>query len=730
VLSTIEQRSTPVFLSVAINRYFELALYLLVFTGFATLASTGGLDIPTVVAVSTALLVRGYTLAKRRILVIPERWTTVLTVVYVAFYLVDYLLISGRFLNATVHLVLFVMVVRLFSTQRDRDHYFLSVISFLMVLAAALLTVDSVFLLAFGGFLLMAVATFVLMEMKRASAKATIQCKESSDLRAYRHMALSLAITTPLLVVLILIGAAAIFFVLPRISAGYLSGYSPVGELTTGFNDRVQLGSIGQIQQSSAVVMHIQIDGDHRGGFDLNWRGVTLNLFDGRTWTNSQEKQVLLRAPDGLFVLSNPAVRRKLSTALQESSNTIHYRVLMEPIGVNVFFLAAVPHTLRGNYSLLAIDSGAALFDLDLEHPVSGYEATSGIPNPEVKLLRISSDSYPAPVLLNYLQLPALDPRIPRLAQQVAASADNNYDKAKALENYLRTNFQYTLQLPRTIQRDPLANFLFERKQGHCEYFASSMAVMLRSLRIPSRVVNGFRTGEFNDLTSQYLVRASDAHSWVEAYFPDYGWVSFDPTPAGPGTEHGRWSRMLLYWDAMQSFWREWIVNFDTSHQQILGQGAVRNSRQLFDQARNWARQRYLTLLLNARHIQNKIVNSPVRWSLVGLMVSVPLLFLINARRLLRGLRIRRIAAHPEKSPRLAASIWYERMIRLVERRGWRKSPAQTPAEFVTCIRDISVRDSVARFTRHYEGARFGDSALDAGRLPELFDEITATARR
>jgi protein-glutamine gamma-glutamyltransferase len=728
VLSAIEQRSTPVFLAVAIHRYFELALYLLVFTGFATLASTGGLDIPTVVAVSAALLVRGYTLAKRRILVIPERWTTVLTIVYVAFYLVDYFLISGSFLNATVHLVLFVMVVRLFSAQRARDHYFLSVISFLMVLAAALLTVDSVFLLAFGGFLLMAVATFVLMEMKRASAKATIQCKESSDPRAYRHMAFSLAIATPLLVVLILIGGAAIFFVLPRISAGYLSGYSPVGELTTGFNDRVQLGSIGQIQQSSAVVMHIQIDGDHSGGFDLNWRGITLNLFDGRTWTNSQEKRVLAAGPDGLFALSSPGLRGAPSA--EESLHTIHYRVLMEPIGVNVFFLAAVPRILRGNYSLVAIDSGAAIFDLDLEHPVSGYQATSRLTNPDAKLLRTSSDSSPAPVLLNYLQLPALDPRIPQLAQQIAASADNNYDKAKAIENYLRTHFQYTLQLPRTAQRDPLANFLFERKQGHCEYFASSMAVMLRTLQIPSRVVNGFRTGEFNDLTSQYLVRASDAHSWVEAYFAGYGWVSFDPTPAGPGAEHGRWSRMMMYWDAMQSFWREWIVNFDTSHQQILGQGAVRNSRQLFEQARNWARQRYFALLDAARHIQKKTLDSPVQWSIAGLLVSVPLLLLVNAGRLLRGLRIRRIAAHPEKAPRLAASIWYERMIRLVEGRGWRKSPAQTPTEFVTCIRDISVRNSVARFTRHYEGARFGDSAQDASRLPELFDEITATARR
>src|SRR5438445_13833159 len=103
--------------------------------------------------------------------------------------------------------------------------------------------------------------------------------------------------------------------------------------------------------------------------------------------------------------------------------------------------------------------------------------------------------------------------------------------------------YGYTLELPRVRPADSLANFLFERKQGHCEYFASAMAVMLRTLHIPSRVVNGFRTGEFNDLTGNYVVRASNAHSWVEAYFPGYGWVSFDPTPAGPSPVHNGWDR-------------------------------------------------------------------------------------------------------------------------------------------------------------------------------------------
>ena len=125
----------------------------------------------TVLLVGAALLFRGYLLLRRRTWLIAERWTGFLTLGYVAFYLADYFLISRGFLNATVHLVLFVMVVRLFSAQRDRDFYFLSVIAFLMVLSAALLTVDSIFLLAFAVFMLTAVVAFILMEMRHISAR-------------------------------------------------------------------------------------------------------------------------------------------------------------------------------------------------------------------------------------------------------------------------------------------------------------------------------------------------------------------------------------------------------------------------------------------------------------------------------------------------------------------------------------------------------------------------------
>src|ERR1700680_280018 len=588
-------------LPTAVQRYFEVALYLLVVCGFGTLVSTGGLDLPTILLVMAALLFRGYLLATRRLLLIPESWTTTLTLAYVAFYLADYFVFSGLFVSATIHLVLFVMVVRLFSTRRDRDYYFLAVISFLMVLAAAVLTVDSTFLLSFAAFMLMAVVTCILMEMRRAATKATVRANSSRDDLAYRQMAVSLAGASPVLALLIMLGAAAIFFVLPRISNGYLSAFARSREISTGVSDQVRLGQIGEIQQSNSLVMHIQIDGDPHGSYDLKWRGVALNDFNGKTWSNPHAQHVVASLGGRFLLLPN-----EWRNQFVRPPQPIHYRVLMEPLVSNVFFLAPTARLLQGNYRLLSMDSGDAVFDLDPEHPVSRYEATSDISQPSPGELRTASYDYPPEMLLNYLQLPPVDRRVVSLAKEITASADNNYDKAAAIERYLRTHFGYTLQLPRSVPRDPIANFLFERKKGHCEYFCSAMAIMLRTLGIPSRVVNGFRTGEFNDLTSQYLVRASNAHSWVAAYFPGYGWTSFDPTPAAPAQMRTGWSRSMLYVDAIASFWREWVINYDAGHQYSLGREATRNGLEWFQRARNWARSRHEMLLTAARRTQRR----------------------------------------------------------------------------------------------------------------------------
>ncbi len=702
----------------AIERYFNVALYLLVLTGFGTLAGTGALDFPAVVLVGLALLLRGYQLATQRSFTISAQWLDYLTLLYIPVGLADYFLVSRSFLSTVVHLLLFLMVVRLFSLQRTRDHYTLAALAFAMILGAAVLTVDSVFLFSFAAFLLVAVVTFVLMEMKHSTTEANVSAHDPNIEAPYRRLATTLLATAPVLMLLILAGGSFIFFLLPRVSSRYLSAYASSNDISTGFSDRIQLGRIGQIQQSNALVMHIQIDNDLQGAYDLKWRGVALTKFNGTVWSNPFQQREVRRGTDGSYSL-----RSALAAPWPSSSRNIHYRVLMEPIGTNVFFLADKPENVAGNYRHLSTDAGGAVYNLDLEHPINRYEADSVLATPDAEELRLTSNAVPGG-MASYLDLPPTDLRISRLAEEITASSPTNYDKALALEHYLRTRFGYTLELPRSLPRDPLAFFLFERKQGHCEYFASAMAVMLRTLHIPSRVITGFRTGEFNDLTGQYVVRASNAHAWVEAYFPGAGWISFDPTPAGGLSNRSNWSRIMLYVDAAASFWREWIVNYDLNHQRQLGQDALENSRRLLDGLRHGISDVYHTLLQLTRRTHRKMTRAPGKWTFGVLGFAALTLFLINGRRIFAALRAYSLRSHPHRAPRRAAALWYECMVRKLARRGWRKTPAQTPRDFVQSIQEPVLQKRVADFTRAYESARFGQSTEDARALPELFEKI------
>jgi hypothetical protein len=183
---------------------------------------------------------------------------------------------------------------------------------------------------------------------------------------------------------------------------------------------------------------------------------------------------------------------------------------------------------------------------------------------------------------------------------------------------------------------------------------------------------------------------------------------------------------MQLYMDAAASFWREWIINYDASHQRTLGKDAAYSSRRFFDEARRWMGRQHRALLRSARRAQRHFTNFPVRW-LGGLIAfTAVLITLLNLRRLVSGLRDRSLRAHPERAPRESAALWYERMVSRMARRGWRKSPSQTPLDFVAAIQEAALQKKVDRFTRAYESARFGESVDDAQSLPALFQEITA----
>lgn len=721
---------TPARRTGSAERFFQWSLYLLVVTGFIALMGTNKLDLPALVLVLPALLYRGYLLLMHREFTLPERWTTWLTLTYFVFYAADFFYFSQSFIAATVHMVLFSLVVKIFSIRRDRDLIYLAVLSFLMLLAAAVLTVDTLFLLTFALYIMVAIATFVSMEMRRSEREALAsEVPERQETNFQR----SLAGIATILAAFTMAGSALLFFVIPRIStAGYLRNFGVQGAITTGFSQDVRLGGIGQIQQSSAVVMHIQVL-DGKLPPDPKWRGVSLANFDGQRWWNNPEPVRFHGLSNAPLDLSRVYSAGRWS-AVDRRIPMLTYKVVMEPLALDVFFLAPVPVSISGNYPIVAISPDGSVFnrgpatgDFSSESgaAIGTYIASADTRSLEPLIRNSVSTNYPPRISFLYLQLPHLDPRIAELARRITAGAGSNYQKARAIDEYLKTNFTYTLQLPGVRARDQVSYFLFERKKGHCEYFASSMAVMLRTLGIPARVVNGFRGGEYNDLTGSYIIRESDAHSWVEAYFPEAGWVTFDPTPGGsPQTANSSWSRMALYLDAASELWREWVVNYDFSHQMKLSAEISTSTGHAQSNLRRWFTRKYRHLVDAMGAWQERLgrlTPSQMATACVILALLLALPFTPKAWRSFQRIRALR---NPQRAPRSAASFWYMRLLKKLGRKGYRKEPSQTPAEFAESIDDASTRSDVVTFTAHYERARFDGSAEDAQKLPELFEEI------
>ncbi len=713
------------------ERFFQWSLYLMVVVGFTALMGTNRLDLPSLALVLPALLLRGIFLLMHKAVLIPEHWTSALTILYFAFYAADYFYFSESFLSATVHLVLFSMVVKIFSVRRDRDLLYLAVLSFLMVLSAAVLTVDTLFLLTFSLFILVAIATFISMEMRRSEREAIVaELPRRQDVQFHS----SLAGISSILGLLTLAGAALIFFILPRVnSSGYLRNLGMQSSIMSGFSQEVDLGGIGRIQQSNNVVMHVTIL-DGKLPDDVKWRGITLAGFDGRRWYNPVDLPTVHGMPLDLTRIGNFAYYS--NEAVPHLPN-LSYRVVMEPTGLNLFFLAPVPLKLTGDYRALEIRSDGSIYNMrppegsyssgegESAQTIGVYSAEADTRNPEPYVNHSNSRNYPPHVSVLYLQLPRLDPRIPQLARRITSDADSNYARARAVERYLRENFGYTLELPGEREPDPLAHFLFERKKGHCEYFASSMTILLRTLGIPARVVNGFRGGEYNDLTGSYVVREREAHSWVEAYFPEYGWVTFDPTPAGPasGPANG-WSRFSLYMDAAQQLWREWIINYDFSHQMHLRTEISARTGNAQSHFRAWLWWKYRQIVALTSEVQRRLERlSPAEMALCCVLIALLLAFPF-APRAWRSLQRQRMLRNPELAPRTSASFWYMRMLKMMARRGVKKSSSQTAEEFTASIPDPLMQHDVALFTEHYERARFNESVEDAQRLPELYEEM------
>jgi transglutaminase-like putative cysteine protease len=264
------------------------------------------------------------------------------------------------------------------------------------------------------------------------------------------------------------------------------------------------------------------------------WRSTVYDLYQGTGWVTSATTSQNYRA-------SSPLI-----SGLLDHYSPLHMDVnLQQPEGKlfwsGILYSTSVPFRadwrLRPESNLFADQT--ALLQADIFTAASGalsYEAETYIPQVTTRQLRAASTEYPAYLRARYLQLPdELPPRVHQLAQEITSGIDSPYDKAKAIESYLRANYPYDLEIPAPpVDQDVTDNFLFDLRKGYCDYYATAMVVLARASGLPARFVSGYSSGSYDALNAEYIVRELNAHSWAEVYFPGIGWIEFEPTASQP----------------------------------------------------------------------------------------------------------------------------------------------------------------------------------------------------
>jgi transglutaminase-like putative cysteine protease len=742
----------------ALVRYSEVSLYLLLVNGVLALVWTGKLDPVTAIVAPAALAIKAWRYARGKPPELSPRQVTWAVSAYLVFFPLDLFVISRAYaagmpnswlyaaLHAAIHLMLFVMLMRLFSASTTRDLLFLSMMALATLLASAILTIDTAFLVFLSLFLVLGVSTFMSLEMRR-SAEGAVAPPLETRTPAARRLGRALGLTAVLMTLGALSTGAMIFVVLPRFPAGYLGGLNFNPTLISGFTDNVELGRIGEIKLHSAVVMRTRLDVPRDAIANLRWRGISLTTFDGHRWYTPEHENIPVPiGADGWYRLPSSH-----SPEVARSFREVNYEVLLEPLATNSLFILAHPVAVRGPFGrdtgnpmrdaptrLLLVDQTHSVFNPYNTFSKFIYEGQALVPVIRPDELRKTSTNYPPEIRQTYLQLPVLDPAIPRLAREITQRAATPFDKSAAIELYLKTRFGYTLTQPESSPEDPLAYFLFRRRAGHCEYFATAMTVMVRSLGIPARYINGFLLGEYNDVADSYIVRGSDAHSWVEVYFPGYGWIPFDPTPSAGSKPEFSLGRLAYYWDWFEMAWSEWVINYSKDKQEHLAVNAQRAARDwsYWVQRFLYVKQQTGVRWVKGWHnlLEGGVKHSPRLLLLLSLLLAAAVLLLSRGRALAdfwmaaRARAGKGYARRPEHATRLA-TLYYTRLLRALERRGIRKPDSQTPREFVAALTPANLAERVAEMTRLYEAARFGQELVDPGALARSLNEVESCLR-
>ncbi len=347
---------------------------------------------------------------------------------------------------------------------------------------------------------------------------------------------------------------ALIFISIPRFNWEF-SGPKSIRLGKVGFSKNMESTTVARMLSDPNVFFYVKTPSR-----DEYFQGVVYDHYSTSIWENKLPMKTIYTGRFQKNLILNDYVPRNLRTEIYE---IYHYE------GVCVFY-RDVPYSLwfrnpRMNRSI-KIDQAGNINTVFPMYKRLNYHITSGKKVSEKPNRREIRWAYE-----NYLQLPKISDRVVNLARKITRNDQTEYQKTIAIWNHLKSNYSYTLNVS-SGENEMADYFLFEAKKGYCLHFASSMAVMLRILGVPTRLIGGFRASTYDNNKKGFVVTNEDAHAWVEVFLPNMGWTRFDPTPPQEDYLAGLdfWKRFYYH---MQTFWARYVIGFSNLHQEeILAQ--------------------------------------------------------------------------------------------------------------------------------------------------------------
>jgi hypothetical protein len=608
-----------------------------------------------------------------------------------------FFVLQTPFLIAFTQFLIVVQAIKLFHLEKAKDYFQLAGLSLLTVLAAAGLTSQLYYLFFLFLLLLFGIWFLFLLQLKRAR-------EQHPDLhhppRSLTAPSLFMGITGVALCSFII--TILIFFTLPRITLS-VSGRERWGTTSSGFSDVVDLGSVGPVRLDNRVVMRVELPQlSERPPLPLYWRGMSFARWDGQVWKKEATAEKLFRERGGRISLSRGA----------GSTKAIYQIIMLEPLGTDILFCLHPALEILGNFPHLLVDEGGGIHLPSPPQERYTYEVYSA-PKPGEQRYQGSAEK-PAEI---YLQLPEEKKAVVALAREIVAKARSPKEKIDCVLAYLQSNFTYSLNPKRDKRFLPLEDFLLHSREGYCEHFATAAAVLLREAGVPTRLAGGFLQGEWNSLGRYFMVRQRDAHTWIEAYLPDKGWVPFDPTPAAETPAFVPViASFYRYYDFLKLEWNRYIIRYSRRdqirvllalHQKVMGLRLFPHSSP-FPGAREKAA-RPSSYLLAAVALAAFILFIAWRWKK----------------------RQRQLGAHGMGKPP-SGIAFYLMMLKVLERKKMPKRATETPFEFADRVGRVqaTISPSLERITSLYYRVRFGLIPLTPHEEEEAGEIIKDLKRR